>query len=55
VITGHDRAEVGALVCLEAASAHSLGEAEVFSRLRTALASHVDHLHAGGSGVSVAE
>ena len=101
VITGHDRTEVGALVWLNAASARSLGEAEVFSRLRTALASlhadagassmaprrllvldhppsidegeitdkgyinqravlerrasHVDHLHAGGHGVIVAE
>jgi feruloyl-CoA synthase len=101
VITGHDRTEVGALVWLNAASARSLGEAEVFSRLRTALASlhadagassmaprrllvldhppsidegeitdkgyinqravierraaHVDHLHAGGPGVIVAE
>jgi len=101
VITGHDRTEVGALVWLNAASAHSLGEAEVLSRLQAALASlhadaaassmapkrllvldhppsidegeitdkgyinqravlerrasHVDHLHAGGPGVIVAE
>jgi feruloyl-CoA synthase len=39
VITGHDRTEVGALVWLNAATAHSLGEAEVFSRLHEALAS----------------
>ena len=101
VITGHDRTEVGALVWLNAASAHSLGEAEVLSKLQAALASlhadaaagsmapkrllvldhppsidegeitdkgyinqravlerrasHVDHLHAGGPGVIVAE
>ena len=50
VITGHDRTEVGALVWLNAASAHSLGEAEVFSRLQAALAS----LHADAAGSSMA-
>ena len=50
VITGHDRTEVGALVWLNAASAHSLGEAEVFSRLQAALAS----LHADVAGSSMA-
>jgi feruloyl-CoA synthase len=50
VITGHDRTEVGALVWLNAASAHSLGEAEVFSRLQAALAS----LHADDAGSSMA-
>jgi feruloyl-CoA synthase len=50
VITGHDRTEVGALVWLNAASAHSLDEAEVFSRLQAALAS----LHADAAGSSMA-
>jgi len=50
VITGHDRTEVGALVWLNAASAHSLGQAEIFSRLQSALAS----LHADVAGNSMA-
>jgi feruloyl-CoA synthase len=50
VITGHDRSDVGALVWLNAASAQSLGEAEVFARLQAALAS----LHADGGGSSMA-
>jgi feruloyl-CoA synthase len=50
VITGHDRTEVGALVWLNAASAHSLDEAEIFSRLQGALAS----LHADAAASSMA-
>ena len=50
VITGHDRTEVGALVWLNAASTHSLGQAEIFSRLQSALAS----LHADVTGNSMA-
>jgi feruloyl-CoA synthase len=50
VITGHDRTEIGALIWLNAASAHSLGETEVFSRLQAALAS----LHADAAGSSMA-
>jgi feruloyl-CoA synthase len=50
VITGHDRTEVGAMVWLNAASTHSLGQAEIFSRLQSALAS----LHADVTGNSMA-
>ena len=50
VITGHDRTEVGALVWLNAASAHNLGEAEVLSRLQAALGS----LHADAAASSMA-
>ena len=46
VITGHDRAEVGALVWLNTAATRSLAEAEVFARLQSALAS----LHKEGAG-----
>jgi len=50
VITGHDRTEVGALVWLNAASTHSLDEAEVLSSLQAALGS----LHADAAGSSMA-
>ena len=50
VITGHDLTEIGALVWLNAASAHNLGEAEVLSRLQAALGS----LHADAAASSMA-
>jgi feruloyl-CoA synthase len=50
VITGHDRPEVGALVWLNPVATRSLGEAEVFARLQSALAS----LHSDDAGSSMA-